>query len=124
MDVTLSIDELSKVAHALSDPLRVRILDLVARGRTAIDAPSPVSCCPDGVCVCEIQEALDLAQSKVSYHLRELREAGLVHEQRIGKWNFYALNAPVLKAFLETLEERYLAPYENTERNGKKGEPA
>jgi len=76
------------------------------------------------VCVCEIQEALDLAQSKVSYHLRELREAGLVHEQRIGKWNFYALNAPVLKAFLETLEERYLAPYENTERNGKKGEPA
>lgn len=45
-------------------------------------------------------------------------------EQRIGKWNFYALNAPALKAFLEALEQRYLAPGENTKRNGEKGERA
>ena len=34
----------------------------------------------------------DVGQSKVSYHLGKLREAGLVHEERHGKWSFYSLD--------------------------------
>jgi DNA-binding transcriptional ArsR family regulator len=47
---------------------------------------------PAGVCVCELQSLQGLAQSKVSYHLRVLRDAGLVREQRRGKWSFYAVD--------------------------------
>jgi ArsR family transcriptional regulator, arsenate/arsenite/antimonite-responsive transcriptional repressor len=103
---------LSRWAHALSDPIRLRMLDLMARaqeccrpgedggpgdlgeigvagehGRRGAPASSPA-----GVCVCELQSLQGLAQSKVSYHLRVLREAGLVREQRRGKWSFYSLD--------------------------------
>jgi ArsR family transcriptional regulator len=45
-----------------------------------------------GICVCEFERYFDVGQSKVSYHLRKLKEVGLVHEQRRGKWSFYSLD--------------------------------
>lgn len=62
---------------ALSDPIRIRILD----GLTA-----------EQRCVCEIQEHLtDIAPNLLSYHLRVLREAGLVESSRRGRWVDYRL---------------------------------
>ena len=46
-----------------------------------------------GICVCEFQEQFGLAQSKASYHLRVLKDAGLVTEETRGKWSFYAVDA-------------------------------
>ena len=47
---------------------------------------------PAGICVCEFQEQFGLAQSKASYHLRVLKDAGLVTEETRGKWSFYAVD--------------------------------
>jgi ArsR family transcriptional regulator len=61
---------------ALSDPIRLSILDHLGR---------------DQWCVCELQEALDVAPNLLSYHLRILREAGLVESTRRGRWVDYRL---------------------------------
>lgn len=77
---------LSEALQALSNPSRLRILEILhAKGET---------------CVCELEAALDLGQSNVSFHLNLLRRAGLVTMQRVGKWAFYSLDAEALKACL------------------------
>jgi len=45
-----------------------------------------------GICVCEFEDYFGMGQSKVSYHMKKLREAGLVREERRGKWSFYSLD--------------------------------
>jgi ArsR family transcriptional regulator, arsenate/arsenite/antimonite-responsive transcriptional repressor len=91
-------ERLALAGKALSDPIRVRMLSLMAGGRGCCGLP-PVSALPvpgegesDGICVCEFQEWYGLGQSKVSYHLRILKEAGLVMEETRGKWTFYNIN--------------------------------
>ena len=61
---------------ALSDPNRVRVLKLLQTGE---------------LCVCEIQNVLELAQSTVSKHMKILEDAGLVDRKRQGTWMFYSL---------------------------------
>nr|MDJ0954789.1 metalloregulator ArsR/SmtB family transcription factor [Acidimicrobiia bacterium] len=61
---------------ALGDPIRLRILDEVGGCER---------------CVCDLQEALDIAPNLLSYHLRILREAGLVVGARRGRWVDYIL---------------------------------
>ncbi len=56
---------------------------------------------PPGVCVCEFEDTFGLGQSRVSYHVRKLKEAGLVREQKRGKWSFYALDHDTLKDLLD-----------------------
>lgn len=62
---------------ALSDPIRLSILDHLGQ---------------DQRCVCELQEALDIAPNLLSYHLRILRETGLVASTRRGRWVDYRLS--------------------------------
>ncbi|HEY9428110.1 MAG TPA: metalloregulator ArsR/SmtB family transcription factor [Gemmatimonadaceae bacterium] len=62
--------------HALSDETRLSILDMLRDGER---------------CVCELQEELDAAQSRLSFHLRVLREAGLVTDRREGRWSYYSI---------------------------------
>ena len=87
---------LGRWAHALSDPIRLRMLDVMVRAQECCrpggegEAGGPAT--PAGVCVCELQSLQGLAQSKVSYHLKVLRDAGLVREQQRGKWSFYAVD--------------------------------
>jgi DNA-binding transcriptional ArsR family regulator len=72
---------------------------MMAEGRSCCGLPDaasrgvPGADEPQGICVCELQEQLGLGQSKTSYHLRVLRDAGLVTEETRGKWSFYALDA-------------------------------
>lgn len=70
------LDGAATAFHALSDPTRLAILDLLRSGEH---------------CVCDLQSALDAAQSRLSFHLRVLREAGLVTDRREGRWTYYAL---------------------------------
>ncbi len=65
--------------RALADETRLRILNLLARGE---------------LCVCEIEHALVIGQSKASRHLAYLRNAGLVTDRREGPWMYYAVADP------------------------------
>jgi ArsR family transcriptional regulator len=55
--------------------------------------------------VCEFQEQFELGQSKTSYHLRVLKEAGLVTEETRGKWTFYQLDRQAAQGALIRFEE-------------------
>ena len=96
---------LAAAAKALSDPIRLRMLRQMAAARCCRGpaAPGTSGGAPDGVCVCELQGLHGLAQSKVSYHLKVLREAGLIHETKRGKWGFYALNETAARSALAEL---------------------
>ena len=67
--------------QALSDPTRVDIVRLLSHGER---------------CVCELQDALDAAQSRLSFHLRVLKDVGLVSDRREGRWVYYTLNRAAL----------------------------
>jgi len=45
-----------------------------------------------GICVCEFEAYFGMGQSKVSYHMKKLKRAGLVHEEKRGRWSFYSLS--------------------------------
>ena len=65
------------VFRALSDATRLRVLDLLRDGER---------------CVCELEAALDTGQSLLSFHLKTLREAGLVTYRKEGRWAHYRLS--------------------------------
>lgn len=67
----------------MGDPLRIRILDELAKSET---------------CVCTLQEKIDIAPNLLSYHLRVLREAGLVVASRRGRWVDYSVAPSALQA--------------------------
>ena len=62
---------------ALADPTRVAIVNRLAQA--------------DECCVCDLNEAFDLAQPTISHHLKVLRDAGLVESSRRGTWAYYRL---------------------------------
>ncbi|AOV15936.1 transcriptional regulator [Acidihalobacter aeolianus] len=79
--------------RALSDPTRLRCLLLLQRAGE--------------LCVCELTEALEMMQPKISRHLASLREAGVVSDRRDGLWVFYRVHpdlpAWARKVLAETL---------------------
>jgi ArsR family transcriptional regulator, arsenate/arsenite/antimonite-responsive transcriptional repressor len=88
---TLSADVIAASFHALSEPLRVQVLDLL---RT------------QELCVCDLCDALKVTQSKLSFHLKVLKEAELVRSRQAGRWIYYSLNLPQFAVL-----EQYLAEY-------------
>ncbi len=95
--------------QALSDPIRVRMLGLMAaataEGRGCCGLPDlgvPVDEEDQniGICVCEFEDYFKMGQSKVSYHVLKLKDAGLVHEEKRGKWSFYSLDRDAAQALL------------------------
>ncbi|MBA3491973.1 MAG: helix-turn-helix transcriptional regulator [Rubrobacteraceae bacterium] len=89
------MERLVALGRALSDPIRVRMLGMMADGRGCCDFSGsgvPASDGDEGICVCEFEEAFGMGQSKVSYHMRKLKDAGLVREDRRGRWSFYSLD--------------------------------
>ena len=79
---SMSLEEAAATAalfKALSDPARVRIVNMLATA----DAP---------VCVCELVPALGLSQPTVSHHLKKLADVGLLDRERRGTWAYYSLN--------------------------------
>ena len=70
---------MSRTFEALAHPIRLQLLDVLARsgGR---------------VCVCDLVAALPVKQPTISHHLRLLREAGMVECERQGNWAYYFVN--------------------------------
>lgn len=82
---------LSRLFHALSDETRLKILDCLRGGEE---------------CVCDLTDALDTGQSRLSFHLKTMKEAGLVRDRRDGRWVHYSLDPDALgrlEAFVESL---------------------
>jgi ArsR family transcriptional regulator len=69
--------ELAGMLKALSDPVRLRLLSIVA-SRTGSEA-----------CVCDISVGIDVTQPTISHHLKVLRTAGLLDSERRGSWVYY-----------------------------------
>jgi ArsR family transcriptional regulator len=67
----------SRVFHALSDETRLEIVAMLTSGER---------------CVCDLMGALDAAQSRLSFHLKVLKDAGIVLDRRDGRWVYYSLN--------------------------------
>jgi ArsR family transcriptional regulator len=80
---------MERVFKALSDRHRLKIVNLLLRARE------------DAVCVCEIQPALGLSQGTVSYHLKQLVEAGLIERETRGTFSYYSLVPGALPAVSE-----------------------
>jgi ArsR family transcriptional regulator len=78
----------ARLFHALSDETRVSILECLR------------SC---ERCVCELTDSLEAAQSRLSFHLRVLKEAGLVSDRREGRWMYYTVNPEALQEAAELI---------------------
>src|SRR5215218_2111131 len=77
--------------QALSDETRLAVLEMLRDGER---------------CVCDLQAALDAAQSRLSFHLKVLKDAGLVTDRKEGRWSYYALDAGRLaeaRAYVDAL---------------------
>lgn len=83
------IENLKNDMEILNDVNRLRILCLL-KGKKE-------------VCVCEIYEALNLAQNLVSYHLGKLKEAGFVESKKEGVWIIYSLGKKKINNFQSSL---------------------
>jgi ArsR family transcriptional regulator len=70
-------DRAIELFHALSDETRLEIIELLGKGER---------------CVCELTDTLDAAQSRLSFHLRVLKDAGIVRDRKDGRWVHYELN--------------------------------
>ncbi len=78
------------VCKALSDPTRMKILELLkAKGRSCCDLIAKTE---RGLCACDIEVAVGLSKAAVSHHMAQLRRAGLVTQEKRGRWMFYARN--------------------------------
>jgi ArsR family transcriptional regulator len=80
--------DMARLFHALSDPTRIEILERLRNGER---------------CVCELTDVLDAAQSRLSFHLKTLREAGLVSDRKEGRWVYYTLVPGVVEGLREAL---------------------
>lgn len=95
-------ERLAETFSALGDVHRLRALRFVAEGGPAG---------PDGdeaVCACHVQDHLGLSQPATSYHLKILRQAGLVSAEKRGRWVHYRVSADgmeALRAFLTGVED-------------------
>jgi ArsR family transcriptional regulator len=77
--------ELSQVFKALGDPVRLRLLSLIASHEGG------------EACVCDLSGVFDLTGPTISHHLKVLREAGLISGERRGTWVFYRVRPEALR---------------------------
>ncbi len=89
--LTKTSPQIIAIFHALSEPLRIQTIEHLQQRE---------------LCVCELCELLSVSQSKLSFHLKVLKSAGLVHTRQEGRWIYYRLN---LAQFV--MLEQYLAEY-------------
>jgi ArsR family transcriptional regulator, arsenate/arsenite/antimonite-responsive transcriptional repressor len=79
---SISAERGLQLLQAIGEPTRFSILRRLHKGER---------------CVCELTDALDAAQSRLSFHLRALKDAGLVTDRREGRWMYYTINPDALR---------------------------
>ena len=86
---SLDTDRAVRLFHALSDGTRLSIVQRLRLGER---------------CVCDLTDVLDAAQSRLSFHLKVLKEADLVTDRREGRWMYYTLNPETLAEVAELID--------------------
>jgi ArsR family transcriptional regulator len=81
---------LARVFHALSDETRLCLVAMLRGGER---------------CVCDLTAALDAGQSRLSFHLKTLKDAGLVQDRRDGRWSYYSLVPGALEGLDDAIAE-------------------
>jgi ArsR family transcriptional regulator, arsenate/arsenite/antimonite-responsive transcriptional repressor len=76
--------ELARVFKAIADPIRLRLLSLIASHEGG------------EACVCDLTDAFDVTGPTISHHLKVLRESGLIDGERRGTWVYYRVHPEVL----------------------------
>jgi ArsR family transcriptional regulator len=89
---TQAAGRLAPMFKALSDPVRLRLLSLIASTAE--------------VCVCDLTDAFEVTGATISHHLRVLREAGMVEVERRGTWAYYRVRQEALDLLGALLTER------------------
>ncbi|WP_079526020.1 ArsR/SmtB family transcription factor [Halobacillus hunanensis] len=92
----VELENAAQTLKLLGDRTRLTIMGLIKDGEC---------------CVCEFVEVLQMSQPSISQHLRKLRDAGLVKEQRRGQWIFYTINtahptSPIVQQILEQIPDQ------------------
>ena len=99
----LDTERATRLFQALSDRTRFSILQRLRLGER---------------CVCDLTDAMDAAQSRLSFHLKVLKDAGLVIDRREGRWMYYALNTDTLAEVGELVDALAAAPSAAERRSG------
>jgi ArsR family transcriptional regulator len=73
----LDVKRATTLFHALSDETRLEIIQMLLSGEK---------------CVCDLTDSLDAAQSRLSFHLKTLKDAGIVTDRKAGRWVYYTLD--------------------------------
>jgi ArsR family transcriptional regulator len=90
LDHPLGADQAQVLFKALADPLRLRVIEALAGGER---------------CVCELTGELGLAQSKLSFHLKVLKAAGLLESRQEGRWIYYRLRTEAIQGLQDWLAD-------------------
>jgi ArsR family transcriptional regulator len=93
----------ARLFHALSDETRLSIMARLRLGER---------------CVCDLTDALDAAQSRLSFHLKVLKDAGLVTDRRDGRGMYYTLNPETLGEVADLVESLASAPSAAERKSG------
>ncbi|TQL97874.1 ArsR family transcriptional regulator [Actinoallomurus bryophytorum] len=90
-------DELAPLFKAIADPVRLRLLSLIA--------------CHEGgeACVCDLTGAFELTAPTISHHLKVLKQAGLIDSERRGTWVYYWIKPAALERLSAILGPRQAA---------------
>lgn len=89
----LAGDQARGLLKALADPIRLQVVEALAGGER---------------CVCELTDELGLAQSKLSFHLKVLKQAGLLADRQQGRWSYYRLQPGALSDLSGWLDQLLL----------------
>jgi len=84
LDASLDAERLAELAKALSEPVRVSILDVLRRHG-------------EPLCQCELVPLFNIPQSTLSHHVRKLADAGLITVERRHRWAYYSVRPEALE---------------------------
>jgi ArsR family transcriptional regulator len=88
-----TLEQTARWFHALGDETRLQIIDRLSEGEQ---------------CVCDLTDLLETGQSRLSFHLKILKDAGILKDRRDGRWVYYSLNPEAvekLECFVGELKE-------------------
>jgi ArsR family transcriptional regulator, arsenate/arsenite/antimonite-responsive transcriptional repressor len=88
--MTADVEATVRLFRALGDETRLRLLEQLRGGEQ---------------CVCDLTDELDASQSRLSFHLKTLKDVGLVSDRREGRWVYYAINPQALAGLERVLAD-------------------
>jgi ArsR family transcriptional regulator, arsenate/arsenite/antimonite-responsive transcriptional repressor len=87
-ELQATLKQYEKTFKALADEKRLKLLNLLTDSKE------------ESICVCDLEEEMEMAQSKLSYHLKILMQADLIEREKKGTWHYYSINNEVMNQIL------------------------